>query len=291
MGISAPSHHAVVMTAVLVPTTTLEEQILETPQIRAGLAWGSPRRGHPEGSVGAHVATLLNQIADEDPLRDDLRALALVHDSFKRAVRPNERWSPDNDHATLARRFAEGFTHDERLLAALELHDEPYWIWRNAGAPAHGLSGVLDRIPDVELFARFVELDASTEGKDLSFLWWFRRELAAAGLLSGHPRAPVIEPGGEHQRLYVKTFAVDPADQQDVVAAARELVAEHATELQAEGDVYASDDGMRVLLVWRWTGADEGRLLRDGDVVRDALADHPIFARADPVDARMYVRP
>ena len=291
MGICAPGHQASHMAATLSPTTELERRMLETPELQAGLAWGSPRWGHPEGSVRAHVAALLALIGDDDPLRDDLRVLALTHDAFKAAVRPGERWSRDNDHAVLARRFAERFIDDERVLAALELHDEPYWIWRNAGAPKDGLVPLLDRVPDVELFARFVELDASTEGKDLSFLWWFRRELAVAGLLPGHPVAPPIEPGAEGRRLYVKTFAVDPARQAEVAAAARALVAEHAADLEADGEVFTSDDGLRVLLVWRWSGADEGRLLRDGDVVRAALARHPVFAHADAVDARLYLGP
>jgi hypothetical protein len=279
------------MAVALAPTTALEHRLLDDPQLREGLAWGSPRRGHPEGAVGEHVAAMLAEIADDDPLGHDLRILALVHDSFKPAVRPGERWSPENDHAVLARRFAERFTCDERLLAVLELHDEPYWIWRNAGAPAGGLSALLGRIPDIELFTRFVELDASSEGKDLSFLWWFRRELAAAGLLPSHQTPPPIEPATGDEHLYVKTFAVQPGEQADVAAAARELVAEHATHLQAEGGVYTSDDGLRVLLVWRWTGADTARLLRDGDVVRDALAAHPDLARAHAQDARLFAGP
>jgi hypothetical protein len=291
MGIFAPTDHAVRMATALLPSTPLEERLLAAPEIRAGLAWGSPRWGHPEGAVGDHVAALLARIADDDPLRDDLRVLALVHDSFKAAVRPGERWSRDNDHAALARRFAERFTADERLLVALELHDEPYWIWRNAGAPTDGLADVLGRVPDPELYARFVELDASTEGKDLSFLWWFRRELAVAGLLPAHPLPPAIDSGSRRRRLYVKTFAVDPAEQDEVAAAARKLVAEQAARLEADGGVYTSDDGLRVLLVWRWTGADDGRLLRDGDVVREALAAHPVFARAQAVDARLFAGP
>ena len=30
--------------------------------LQEGLAWGKPRRGHPEGTVGAHVADLLEAI-------------------------------------------------------------------------------------------------------------------------------------------------------------------------------------------------------------------------------------
>jgi hypothetical protein len=286
-----PAHHPVHMAATLAPITDLEQRLLAAPELRAGLAWGSRRWGHPEGAVREHVAALLERITDDDPLRDDLRVLALVHDSFKAAVRPGERWSRDNDHAVLARRFAERFTDDERLLAALELHDEPYWIWRNAGAPASCLAAMLKRIPDVELYAHFVELDASTEGKDLSFLWWFRRELALAGLLPPHRVPPPIEPVSGRQRLYVKTFAVEPAEQEEIAAAARALLAEHASQLEADGGVFTSDDGLRVLLVWRWTGTDGGRLLRDGDVVREALAAHPVLARAQAVDARLFAGP
>jgi hypothetical protein len=80
----------------------------------------------------------------------------------------------------LARRFAERYTDDERLLTSLELHDEPYWIWRirnGDGRPA--LAQVLARLPDEELFLRFVELDASTEGKDPGLLHWLRDATAA----------------------------------------------------------------------------------------------------------------
>ena len=173
------------------PETELERRLLDDPRLRAGLELGRVHGpGHPEGRVADHVAAMLAAIPSNDPLRGDLRFLALIHDSFKSEVRPHERWSPDNDHAALARRFAERYTFDERLLTTLELHDEPYWIWRTADAPEHALRRLLDRLPDRELFARFVELDAANEGKDLTFLWWFRRELAIAGRLPEHPRPP-----------------------------------------------------------------------------------------------------
>ena len=56
---------------------------------------------------------------------------------------------PDNDHAVLARRFGERYTRDERLLTALELHDEPYWIWKTGGADGvAALHALLERVPD-----------------------------------------------------------------------------------------------------------------------------------------------
>jgi hypothetical protein len=270
------------------PETSLERALLADPQLRAGLAWGSPRWGHPEGSVACHVAAILSSIDGGDPLRADLRLLALVHDAFKGEVDPAAGWSPDNDHAVLARRFAERFTSDERLLATLELHDEPYWLWRTRADDAT-FDAALERISDIALFVRFVELDASTEGKDVSFLWWFRRELARRGAL---PQAAVNAPlplsdAGE-EVIYVKTFAVAPDDQAALAGAARRLVGAHARHLAADGRVLVSYDGVRVALEWRWRGEATARLLRDGEVVRQALEADAIFARAEAVDARLY---
>jgi hypothetical protein len=278
--------HAVPMVAAITPETRLEQQLLADPRLRAGLDWGAPRSGHPEGRVADHVAAMLAAIAPDDPRRGDLRLLALVHDSFKAEVRPDEPWSPDDDHAMLARRFAQRYTSDERLLTTLELHDEPYWLWRTADAPERALRPLLERLPDLELFARFVELDAANEGKDLTFLWWFRRELAIAGQLPTHP-----DPGAHGVRedvVYVKAFATEPRDQSAVARAANELVAEQRARMRAEGEVLTSDDGLRVWLIWRWRRSRRELIERDADVVREALAAHPIFADARAVEARIF---
>jgi hypothetical protein len=274
------------MVGTITAETELEREVLADPRLRAGLEWGAPRSGHPEGRVADHVAAILVAIAADDPLRGDLRFLALVHDSLKAEVRAHEPWSPDNDHATLARRFAERYTSDERLLTTLELHDEPYWIWRTTDAPEQALQRLLGRLPDAELFARFVELDAANEGKDLSFLWWFRRELAIAGRLPTHP---ATDPGGDREDVvYVKAFATEPQQQPTIAHAANALVAEQQARMLAEGEVLTSDDGLRVWLVWRWRGSRRELIERDADVVREALAAHPIFADARAVEARIF---
>jgi hypothetical protein len=277
------------MVASITPETELERQLLGDPRLRAGLDWGAPRSGHPEGRVAHHVAAMLSAIAADDPLRSDLRFLALVHDSFKAEVRADERWAPDNDHAMLARRFAERYTTHERLLATLELHDEPYWTWRNADAPEQALRLLLERLPDPELFARFVEIDAANEAKDLTFLWWFRRELSIAGRLPTHPAT-----GPDRERgdiLYVKAFATEPQQQPTIAHAANELVAEQQARMPAEGEVLTSDDGLRVWLVWRWRGSRRELIERDADIVREALAAHPMFAHARAVEARIFRAP
>jgi len=158
------------------------------PQLVDGLAWGRPRRGHPEGSVANHVADLLRTIdAGGGPAkrRSELRFISLVHDAFKGQVQYARSRTGENHHAMRARRFAERYTDDERLLATIELHDAPYAIWkrlrRKGGTGDLALTRLLERIPDRELFMRFVELDASTEGKDSQPVEWFRGELARRG--------------------------------------------------------------------------------------------------------------
>jgi hypothetical protein len=171
------------------PETELERAVLADPVLQEGLAWGKPRRGHPEGSVGAHVADLLEAIdrrGETGERREELRFLALVHDSLKYQV---NNWLPrtgENHHATRARRFAEHYTDDERLLATIEQHDRPYNIWRKARRKGRqddrALDEMLEKIPDLDLFRRFVELDSSTEGKNREPLRWLKSELAQRGL-------------------------------------------------------------------------------------------------------------
>jgi HD domain len=173
-----------------VPETELERAVAEDPQLLAGLAWGRPRKGHPEGTVGAHVADLLATIDRDDRPQERralLRFIALVHDSFKYRV---HAWLPktgENHHATRARRFAERFTDDERVLATIQYHDGPYAIWRKMKRrrelDEERFSRMLERIPDPGLFLLFIELDGSTEGKDPEPIRWFRDELSRRGLL------------------------------------------------------------------------------------------------------------
>jgi hypothetical protein len=123
--------------------------------------------------------------------REELRFLALVHDSLKNKV---HTWRPrtgENHHATRARRFAERYTDDERLLAAIEQHDRPYNIWRKSRrrgrTDEHAVDEMVERIPDLDLFLRFVELDGSTEGKTDEPIQWLKAELARRGALADRP--------------------------------------------------------------------------------------------------------
>lgn len=168
------------------PESELERRLAADPVLLEGWSWGKPRKAHPEGSIGAHVGDLLATIdrwGEAEPRRSELRFIALVHDSLKNRV---QYWRPrtgENHHAMRARRFAEGYTDDERLLATIELHDRPYSLWkkmrRRGGRVDQGRLGeLIERISDVDLFIRFLELDGSHEGKNPEPIRWFREELA-----------------------------------------------------------------------------------------------------------------
>lgn len=167
------------------PEDELERRLAVDPVLLEGWSWGKPRPGHPEGAVGTHVGDLLRMVdawGETGARRSELRFISLVHDALKSKVKD---WLPrtgENHHAMRARRFAEAYTADERILVTIELHDRPYGIWRKSRRPGgqerQHLGITVDRMPDLELFLRFVELDGSTEGKDPAPVEWVRSELA-----------------------------------------------------------------------------------------------------------------
>ena len=172
------------------PEGDLEATVAREPELLEGLRWGKPRKSHPEGRVGNHVADLLREIDDlqESPeRRAQLRFVALVHDSFKYQVRDWLPRSGPNHHAARARRFAERFTDDERLLATIELHDGPYAIWRKLKKKGRldeaRLDDLVARVPDHDLFLRFIEVDGASEAKDPEPIRWFRDRLRERSLL------------------------------------------------------------------------------------------------------------
>jgi hypothetical protein len=172
------------------PENELEAAVASDPDLLEGLAWGKPRKSHPEGSIGNHVADLLRTVdAGGDPpeRRAQLRFVALIHDSFKRDVKAFLPKSGENHHAMRARRFAERYSGDERLLATIELHDRPYSIWkkmkRKGRLDEEALDDVFERVPDRQLFLRFIEVDGSSEAKDQEPIRWLRAQMQKRGLV------------------------------------------------------------------------------------------------------------
>ena len=83
-------------------TTDLEHRIAADRRWQEGMEWGRPRRGHPEGTIKAHIGAVLHNVEKfygESPMRADLRVIALVHDSFKAEVDESKPRTGENHHA------------------------------------------------------------------------------------------------------------------------------------------------------------------------------------------------
>jgi hypothetical protein len=155
------------------------------PRWLRGSAWGTPRPGHPEGAVAAHVADVLANL-DRQRLapatRRKLRLVAILHDALKAEVDRARPPAGGNHHAVRARRFAEAYVDDPDVLELVELHDEAYnaWLagsrrgrWDRAGARGRAL---LERLgPRLELFLAFFRADNATGDKRPDPVGWFER--------------------------------------------------------------------------------------------------------------------
>lgn len=170
--------------------TDLERLIAAQPEWRTGVVWGTPRRGHPEGAVGNHIADVLANVdreATSPEERRRLRLAALVHDTFKyRAPEGSARVGSDEHHGSLAAKFLARFVDDEALVELVRWHDEAFAAWlgmsrrgkrERAEARARAL---IERLgPSLDLYLRFFRADNATGDKSPRAVAWFERVAAA----------------------------------------------------------------------------------------------------------------
>src|ERR1044072_9029599 len=115
----------------LKPENPLEEKIIADPEFIAGMLYGKPRKGHPEGKVILHIEEVLRNVDKycTPENREQLRLITILHDAFKYKVDHTQSKTGENHHAMIARRFAERYVTDTELLDIIELHDEAYNAW------------------------------------------------------------------------------------------------------------------------------------------------------------------
>ena len=170
--------------ALLQPENELEHALLRDPEFVAGLGWGFPRYGHPEGEIYKHISEVLTNIDLLDleaNTRRRLRIVAFAHDTFKykeaKSGFPRD-WS--RHHSVLARQFLEQYLDDHWILEVTELHDEAYYAWRMEFLYQQTFQGklrlqhLLDRMSDhLQLFYLFFKCDTRTGDKNQAPLKWF----------------------------------------------------------------------------------------------------------------------
>jgi len=167
------------------PENGIEEAIISDADFIAGAMYGKPRNGHPEGQVIYHIKEVLENIDkfykdDED--RQELRQIAILHDTFKHKVNQNLPKSGENHHGTIARRFAEKFPIHVDVLTVIELHDDAYNAWSAGGRHgdwykakkrATNLINALQIENCLELYVKFYECDNKTGNKSQDNYAWF----------------------------------------------------------------------------------------------------------------------
>lgn len=162
------------------------EAIVTDPRYLANLDWGKPRRGHPEGTVRAHIAEIeLNLEELRSKLSDDdywkLKLLIHTHDSFKREAERGVVITHPASHASIARAFLAAHC-DSDLLAMVQYHDEPYALYRQLEGDRQydqkRFDALLNAINDWNLFLAFNIIDGCTAGKSREPLRWLFRALA-----------------------------------------------------------------------------------------------------------------
>jgi HD domain len=171
----------------LEPETPLEALLIDLPAFQKGLLWGEPRYGHPEGKVALHVKEVFSNINRLSGLaqkeREQLRLIALAHDTFKYQ---EDRARPRNwekHHARLARKFMEAYCQDRVVLEIIETHDDAYYSWLSMKQIQQGfdsnycsLDKLLQRVGDfLQLYYMFFRCDTLTGDKNLAPLKWFEQ--------------------------------------------------------------------------------------------------------------------
>ncbi|MFM8371062.1 MAG: HD domain-containing protein [Bacteroidota bacterium] len=180
---------------ILRPETQLERDLIAIPAFQYGLLWGEPRFGHPEGVVGLHVGEVLENINRiqglEDKEREQLRLVALAHDTFKYAEDRSRPRNWEKHHAVLARKFMEKYTRDTTVLNLIEAHDDAYYLW--LGASRSGgiiqIEKFFERVGShLRLYYLFFKCDTQTGDKTQAPLRWFEE------LMKDHFDPVVIRP-------------------------------------------------------------------------------------------------
>jgi hypothetical protein len=162
------------------------EAVLKDPRYLSNLDWGQVRRGHPEGTVRAHIAEIERNLETLRPRLSDvdywkLKLLIHTHDTFKAESQRGVPITDPRSHASLAREYLEAICRDEDLLAMVQYHDEPYALWRQFHAMGRcnqeRFAALLSKIKDWNLFLAFNIIDGCTQGKSREPLRWLFGEV------------------------------------------------------------------------------------------------------------------
>ena len=179
-------------TQLITAINSLEASIMSDPLWTEGAAYGKPRRGHPEGAVANHIVEVLSNVERYRPLvgqtaYEQLRLVALIHDTFKYAVDKSRPKVGENHHGMIARRFAERYIKDTLVLDLIELHDQAYHAYcdlfqhQNPDVSQSKMANLAARFPDhLRIYFVFFLCDTQTGDKTQHPIEWLVEQLPEA---------------------------------------------------------------------------------------------------------------
>jgi len=154
---------------------------------KAGVEWGKPRGGHPEGKISLHIEELernLERLKKKTNISEreeaKLRLLIHSHDTLKIHARPGVPIIHPYSHASLAKDFLSQFIDDQDLLEMVQRHDEPFSLYRKhkkGHEVADRIAEMIDAIEDLRTFLLFNIIDSCVEGKKRDPLIWFLHQI------------------------------------------------------------------------------------------------------------------
>lgn len=171
---------------IIKPKSGIEVAICNDPEFEKGAMYGKPRSGHPEGAVIYHIQEVLANIDKfygDDIDRDELRVIAILHDTFKNKVDQTKPKAGENHHGMIARRFAERIRLIQQdVLTVIQYHDDAYnaWSkgnrhddWFGAKRRAETLISTLKSLDCLDLYIKFYHCDNATGDKTADNYEWF----------------------------------------------------------------------------------------------------------------------
>jgi putative nucleotidyltransferase with HDIG domain len=194
------------------------DRIKGSQQWLRAAAWGEPRPGHPEGTVGRHVEEQVLPFIERHyrDLTDywSLVALAYLHDIGKPAVDFRDGRVHGDSHSVLSARIAEELGVPDRLVRVILKNDRAYSYWRKLldkdgrwtaarWTAERRATFVREFSPDsldLGLLVRFHRADngyrrSSVREESVDPVLWFENRLVSESLLAHLP------PEGKDQRL------------------------------------------------------------------------------------------
>jgi hypothetical protein len=189
----------------------LHSRIKGSDTFRANREWGQERPGHPEGSLGAHIEMLHENLTElfSNPHTEILKRMLSpeqvkkveilidAHDIMKPAARRGVAIEHRDNHASLAARWLTEMGAPNELAIMAQLHDMGHALYRQANrtetVDTPRLNRLLYSISDWDTFLTFQICDKVCSGRDLESTSWMVDRLREAGVQFSVPAEAMIE--------------------------------------------------------------------------------------------------